>query len=533
MRPSPIRIRVMRKSIAGKLFVIITVSLLAALSCGKEEHGNNTFVIAEKVSSITGTIKYSDGKPAADVVVSDSYSTTKTDASGNFSMDVNKDAYYVWYSIPSDAKVNIGTNGIPSFFQRITSGQTNYNFVIERQEVEKDFIILGLGDPQVKNATQIKRFSTEAVPDVIKFVNKHSGTPVYGMALGDMVGNTWDLLADIRDAMAKKKISIPVFMTIGNHDHEFPKSNDLLASRRYEGLYGPLNYSFNRGKLHIVSMDDVFHGASASDDYVGGLHEWQYNWLKKDLSYVPRDWSVLLCNHIAYKDKWNDGTVDRYHDEVIALLSEFASAAMIAGHSHNVNNRFAYNGRKVPEYIVGTTCGAWWHSMTCTDGAPNGYGVLEYKDSRLVNEYYKSIRFPEDYQMRLYPADEAYFAGGDAWYFSDSVKKKGRIVANVWGENLNWKFEVYEDGVLVANTMTKKSTVDPWSSSWFVNSEKLTSSSYTSNIVHMFYHDLKNPSANVKVVATDQFGNRYECDQLTTSVSLPSPEAGFYRDLYE
>lgn len=523
------------KRLIARSFLLLTVTVLA-LSCGKDGPQQNTFVIPTGESdALSGRITWSDGTPVAGVTVSDSYTVTATDADGRFTLKANKDAYYIWYSIPSDAKIPIGTDGLPGFYRKVAGSGVSYDFVLEKQDVESDFIILGLGDPQVKNASQIKRFRAETNADVGKFVKKHAPTPVYGMALGDMVSNTWDLFGDIKAELLSTRMGIPVFMTIGNHDHEFPKANDLQASRRYEQLFGPLNYSFNRGKLHIVSMDDVLHGASESTDYNGGLQEWQYKWLQADLARVPKDWSILLCNHIAYKDAWSDKSTGRYHDEVLALLGQYADAAMIAGHAHNVNNRFANdaNGRKVPEFIVGTTCGAWWHSITCTDGAPNGYGVLVYRDSRLVNEYYKSTRFPEDYQMRLYPADEAYYAGGSAWYFDDGVRKANRVVANVWGENLNWKFEVYEDGVLVANTMKKKSTVDPWAASYFVNSEKMTSDSYTTAVVHMFYHDKKNASARVKVVAVDPFGNRFECDDLTTSATMPAPGGGSYPDLYE
>lgn len=515
---------------------LLPMLAVLALSCGKDGPGQNTYVIPTEVSDVvSGRITWSDGTPVAGVAVSDSYSVTETGADGAFSLKPDKDAYYVWFSIPSDAKVPIGTDGHPCFYRKIQTNGGTYDFVLERQEVENDFIILGLGDPQVKTTSHISRFRSETTPDVNKFIRKHASTPVYGMSLGDMTSNIWDLLDDIRAELTDRKMGIPVFMTIGNHDHEFPKANDLVASRRYESLYGPLNYSFNRGKLHIISMDDVYHGASASDDYVGGLHDWQYKWLQADLAKVPKDWSVLLCNHIAYKDTWTDKSKERYHDEVLNLLGGYADAVMIAGHSHNVNNRFANadNGRKVREFVVGTTCGAWWHGITCTDGAPNGYGVLEYRNSKLANEYYKATRFPENYQMRVYPADEAYYAGGAAWYFDSAVKKANRVVANIWGENLHWQFEVYEDGVLVANKMTKKSTVDPYSASYFVNTEKCTSDSYSSAVVHMFYHDKKNPSAQVKVIAIDPFGNRFECDELTTSVTIPAPGGAAYADRYE
>ena len=51
---------------------------------------------------------------------------------------------------------------------------------------------------------------------------------------------------------------------------------------------------------------------------------------------------------------------------------------------------------KDPQYILGTSCGAWWHGTVCTDGAPNGYGVFEYDGTSLTNMIYKPTRYDRD-----------------------------------------------------------------------------------------------------------------------------------------
>jgi len=50
---------------------------------------------------------------------------------------------------------------------------------------------------------------------------------------------------------------------------------DLSAQRRYEASFGPVNYSFTRGDVHFVSMDDIIHKATGSDAYTSGFLDWQ------------------------------------------------------------------------------------------------------------------------------------------------------------------------------------------------------------------------------------------------------------------
>ena len=70
--------------------------------------------------------------------------------------------------------------------------------------------------------------------------------------------------------------------------------------------------------------------------------------------------------------------------EVLELLAQFDRAWIFSAHTHNnkTNYTHAVGSKKIREYILGTSCGAWWHGTVCTDGAPNGYGVFEYDARR-------------------------------------------------------------------------------------------------------------------------------------------------------
>lgn len=237
------------------------------------------------------------------------------------------------------------------------------------------------------------------------------GLPTYAITLGDIVGNKWELYPDMVKAMARSKTSVPVFQTIGNHDHEFPQVTDLSAQRRYEASFGPVNYSFTRGDVHFVSMDDIIHKATGSDAYTSGFLDWQFEWLKQDLSYVPRTCAVVLCVHIPFRGGFN-GAGETYFDEVLELLAQFDRAWIFSAHTHNnkTNYTHAVGSKKIREYILGTSCGAWWHGTVCTDGAPNGYGVFEYDGPSLTNMIYKPTRYDETFQIRLYNGEDVFTA---------------------------------------------------------------------------------------------------------------------------
>ena len=443
--------------------------LLLALFAGCSSDSGEGDAPGGGSGDLYGYVRDASGSAIEGVVVSDGYTCTVTGADGRYAMQRHPNAYYVYYSTPADCKVEVDpSTGLPLFYQKIRKSQPQYDFTLTRQAEETKFRMLAIGDPQVTTTAQVYRFETETVADINSYVAAQTdGLPTYAITLGDIVGNKWELYPDMVKAMARSKTSVPVFQTIGNHDHEFPQVTDLSAQRRYEASFGPVNYSFTRGDVHFVSMDDIIHKATGSDAYTSGFLDWQFEWLKQDLSYVPRTCAVVLCVHIPFRGGFN-GAGETYFDEVLELLAQFDRAWIFSAHTHNnkTNYTHAVGSKKIREYILGTSCGAWWHGTVCTDGAPNGYGVFEYDGTSLTNMIYKPTRYDETFQIRLYNGEDV-FTGGTAksWKF-DLQQPKNRLMANVWNADDTWTIEVYENGVKTGD-MAKKSMIDPWSSAYF------------------------------------------------------------------
>jgi len=186
--------------------------------------------------------------------------------------------------------------------------------------------------------------------DRIREYAASAGVPCYGITLGDHVNNKWTLFTNMVVALQPEQTGVPVFATIGNHDHEFPTADEKAARAKYESYFGPVDYSFNRGDVHVVSMDNVIHSCKASADYEGGFTAAQYAWLKQDLSFVPKDKMVILCVHIPFRGGWGTNSAhadaDKYYDEVLDLLSQYEYAAIMSAHTHsNINYIHRKNGQ--------------------------------------------------------------------------------------------------------------------------------------------------------------------------------------------
>ena len=280
----------------------LLVLLLAAFAaCSDNEGGNESNGNGDDGNTETpadgdtyGYIKDTNGNPVEGVVVSDGYSCTATDAEGRYALTRNADAGFVFYSLPSAYKVSVDkTYKLPRFFARLQAGTARYDFTLEALAApEKRFDLICIGDPQINEASHAVRFKEEAGREIREYAAS-AGVPCYGITLGDHVNNKWTLFTNMVVALQPEQTGVPVFATIGNHDHEFPTADEKAARAKYESYFGPVDYSFNRGDVHVVCMDDVIY--TSGTEYTNGFTDAQLAWLRADLSFVPKQKMVILC----------------------------------------------------------------------------------------------------------------------------------------------------------------------------------------------------------------------------------------------
>lgn len=502
----------------------------------------------EPGSVAKGIITYNDGTPAAGVSVSDGFTVVQTASDGSYSLKPHKDTWYIYYSLPADCMAMVNSKGHPQFYTKYEPERFVYNFTLTKNAGGKEskFALFCLADPQCSSEASRKRFQTESVPH-IKALAESKGIPCYGVTLGDIVssGDSKDTnphLPYMRDHMSKSKTGIPIYQTMGNHDYlyfnpsqpieadETSSTYNIKAQRLFEDIFGPINHSWNRSDAHIVCMRDMlWNSNSKGGDYSLGFSDEQYEWLKQDLSFVPKDKLVILCVHIPLVNSTKKNV-----QKVIALLAQYQEAHIMAGHTHYTRNEPTLSSG-VYEHVHGAVCGAWWHSNTNGDGTPNGYGVYDIEGNKIVNWYYQGVNTgmnDRDYQIRLYRGNHK--SGGKYEYFAQQ-HGDGVLLANIFNADDSWTIKVYEDGVY-SGIMSKipykkeeptkgtgidnptkpsvKSSQDWWAIGYLVGVKNRSRSSYFTSCFHLYKYTLKNKNAAVRVEATDHFGRTYSSSTI-------------------
>ncbi|HKZ66207.1 MAG TPA: calcineurin-like phosphoesterase C-terminal domain-containing protein, partial [Chitinophagaceae bacterium] len=217
----------------------------------------------------------------------------------------------------------------------------------------------------MKNQKDVEKMMTQSVPDVQKWVTAAGGGALlHGITVGDIVWDELQLFTDYNIAVGK--MGIPFFQCLGNHDMDYNKGDDETSDQTFQQMYGPTHYSFNRGKVHYVVMDDVRY-LGKDREYDGYISQNQLDWLQKDLSFIPNDHLVVLCVHIPVHNGIKN------NEALYTVLGE-RQVHVMSGHTHYHRNVIKGN---IFEHNHGTVCGAWWTGPICGDGTPCGYGVYK------------------------------------------------------------------------------------------------------------------------------------------------------------
>ena len=485
------------------------------------------------------------GQAIENVVVSDGFSCVKSDKNGVYQIVRHDKSTMVYLSIPAEYEIPVDAGNHPAFFKRFTLAKDErfrHDFQLELLPGGKQtqFTLLALADIQVHDSNDVDRFRDETIPDINNLVP--SLVNPYGITLGDVTNkNNSAMWTKVKQITANQKVSI--FHCMGNHDHlnelspdDHSKSTTYWKSvENFHKYFGPQNYSFSRSDTHIVVMDNALHGETPPPgedyEYAAGFYDWQFEWLKQDLSYVPKDNMILLCLHIPFRDgKGGNHSDERYRQKVLNLLSEYKEVHLLIGHTHKQATWIhTVNGKKIYEHIHGAVCGGMWHSTVCVDGTPNGYGVYTITGNTLKDWYYKATGYDVDMQMRAYDGGQIFYdprlsknkTAKQNYYSKYSWSAPGYIIANIWNiEHGDWDVTLWQNGKQVA-TMSKIAEREWWVAYWFLEVWGTTSDSYRGSTKHLYKGKLADKNAPFTIRAVDKSGKRktMECSTLTTDFS--------------
>lgn len=501
----------------GKLTINVTLDVTGELNADTTVYG---FVLC-------------NGKPVKDVVVSDGYQVTKTDADGIYQLASEKKHKYVFISIPSGYTVKMNGSQ-PVFFQYLVNSPSvkeRADFTLYEDSSQDKHTMIVMGDIHLaarnNDANQFANF----INDVNSYISANSSTKFYGLTLGDLawdqywISNGYDLTHYMKDIA---KVNAMVFNTIGNHDHEQMAAGDFNTVEVYKRVVCPTYYSFNIGKVHYVSIDDIecTNPGTGTRTYNTKVVNEVLDWLRKDIAEIAPTTPVVISMHSPVYNE--TGTNRLTNSNTMLSILDGRQTHIMSGHTH-----IMYNVEKDDhfEHNAGAVCATWWWTgketpgiHMSTDGTPGGYLIFNV-DGTEFNWQYKATGKPITHQFRTFDRNEIhitaekYVPSASETFAADFLKMVGdyskastanEVLINVWDYDTSWKVEVTENGTpLEVKKVTMK---DPLhmiaypAKRWNANKEPTFE---TGNTTHFFKVTASAPNTTLSIKVTDRFGNVY------------------------
>lgn len=364
-------------------------------------------------------------KGIAAVAVTNGREVVLTNNKGYYELPANNDQI-ISVIKPSGYKVAKNADNLPQFFyihKPNGSPDLKYkgvaptgklpksvDFLLEPAVEPDTFKILAFGDPQVYNMNEVGYF-TEGIVKELEGIKDIA----FGISLGDLVGNDPTLFNPYIKAV--KRIGLPWYNVMGNHDINFDVSVDSLSDESYEAHFGPANYAFNYGKVHFIVLDDILYpDPRGKSQYWGGLRKDQMEFVANNLKFVPKDRLIVLAFHIPIT---KEGETENFRKsdrkQLFNLLADYPHTLSLSAHTHNQWQRFfdKNDGWKQEKphhhYNVGTTSGNWYSGeldhkgvpvSTMSDGTPKGYAFITFNGNQYKASY-KAAGKPTDYQIEI------------------------------------------------------------------------------------------------------------------------------------
>jgi beta-glucanase (GH16 family) len=441
----------------------------------------------------------SNGKGVAGVAVTDGVSVVKTDAKGKYILGTGSDRDFIYYTLPSGYESPV-VDGVPVFYKAIdkSNRKQKINFEITKSDMPQNaHAFIACADPQVLDFEDFDKLKL-VVADMKETADRlKTETPVHAISLGDLVFDRLNYFDDYKKVIAET--GVPFYQVIGNHDIDFNNRSDELSAVTYSEKFGPPYYSFKKGKVHYVTLKDVFYYGD-SYRYIGYIDETQLQWLEQDLSDLEPGSLVVVSLHIPTtlnlapgqgSTSLSNSVMNR--NALFKILEPF-NVHILAGHSHTQWNTLISPG--IFEHVHAAASGAWWQGEISTDGSPKGYTVYKVDGDKL-SWYFKGVGLKQDNQFKLYPV------GSDELY-------PDCIIANVFNYDPEWQVSWYENGVLMGE-MQQYWGKDPLAAEMYQpGKSKRHSWLSSSQTNHLFRASVNDPNAQITVVVKDRFGNEYK-----------------------
>jgi 3',5'-cyclic AMP phosphodiesterase CpdA len=180
--------------------------------------------------------------------------------------------------------------------------------------------------------------------------DNRSGDEVYAKIIALAMARKPDLIMNTGDAIAtpgslddwakfrelSKIVTVPYFLTVGNHDaHPNVPGSETIYREQVELPGNELYYSFVAGNALFMVLDSYLDG---QEKKIAGE---QRAWLEDVLAHAKQRHKFIFVHHPLYtekgKGKHAGNSLDRYpgdRDRLHALFKKYGVTAVFSGHEH-------------------------------------------------------------------------------------------------------------------------------------------------------------------------------------------------------
>lgn len=233
--------------------------------------------------------------PLAGVQVTDGYSIAFTADDGSYYLPCDSRAETVYVCTPAGYNPEC-YDGLCKFWTALpqdgTCCRADFRLTATADDTEHTAVVVA--DPQMRDDHDHAMFKSQALPDIkesVADIHAQGREPVI-LVLGDMCFNNPETFQ--RYAAYWQATHTPMYHVPGNHDKHLVAQVQAQAPE-YKDVFGPLYYSFTKGKVHYLMLDNIYIGVD--DTYAAILDAAQLEWVLKDLEHVPDDYRLVVCLH--------------------------------------------------------------------------------------------------------------------------------------------------------------------------------------------------------------------------------------------
>lgn len=454
--------------------------------------------------TVTGRVVDGSGNGLDGVVVTDGTLFTRTLTDGSFYLETDPSTTkFIYVSTPSGYMPAV-SGGIPRFYKLlsdITPEGGIYDcgdFTLSAVSNPDTYTLFITADPQPRSRgagyDNYGYHSLDCCNDLYRELTETAagvaGRQVYGICLGDIVHDNMSLFSDYSTGLSG--LGYPTYNVIGNHDYNTSAADDDAAAAEYESYFGPRNYSFNIGGIHYVVLDNLMMYDEDSDglidEYEQGLTDEIWYWLQKDLSYIPKSSTLMICAHSPmFRLHTGRERSAAHKDDYAALFAKFAKVHAWAGHEHATVNHIYTSGayKGLEAHTLARSTGELWTNEYLSNGTPRGFTIVEVEDGAITSwrfhptkyqsgslgSYADATSFSPDYTHR----DWTYNASGVAkmkdggatldedyqmHLYEPGTYESDYLYANIFLWDTAWKMPVFTPDGGDPVTMTRYTAAD-------------------------------------------------------------------------